>query len=248
MDEHYISDIQLEIMKSKILDWDPQHSRITGTIGYIPEITLEDGWNTDDDLGGLSAAIDNCKIVESSGNHVEATKGRRGRPKKRVVQRRGKQMPGVASAQEDTSTIDTVQNVSGKRVIRATTSPVPDHIPAQVDVVYCVPIDEMISNTHDLIQEDEEHGEEGSINMLQEILNSGILDWNPQEAWTAKNNPAHRQHTDPHCEEQSTAMESSRIAEKENDTQESKPRRARGRPSKKGISMSSVPAPQLYFH
>jgi hypothetical protein len=89
MDGPDISDIELEIMKSKILDWDPQRWRIVGTIGYKPEHTLEDGWNTDDDLQGLSAAIDNCKIVESSRNHVETTKGRRGRPKKRVVQRRG---------------------------------------------------------------------------------------------------------------------------------------------------------------
>jgi hypothetical protein len=89
MDEHYVSDVQLAIMESKILDWDPRRSRIVGALGYTPENTLEDGWNTDDDLGGLSAAIDNCKIVDSSRNHVQTTKGPRGRPKKRVVQRRG---------------------------------------------------------------------------------------------------------------------------------------------------------------
>jgi hypothetical protein len=145
-------------------------------------------------------------------------------------------MPGVASAREDTSTINTVHNASEKRVIRATASPVPDHIPARADVVYCVPVDEPITTTRDVIQEDEVHEEEESVDMLQEILNSGILDWNPQESWTANHDTAHRQHIDSHCEEQSTAIESSRIAEKENDTRHSKPRRARGRPSKKGIS------------
>jgi hypothetical protein len=88
MEDHDVSDIQLEITKSKILDWDPQGSRIIGTLGYSPEHTLEDGWNTDDNLGGLSAAINNCKIADSGKDHVESNKARRGRPKKRVVQRR----------------------------------------------------------------------------------------------------------------------------------------------------------------
>jgi hypothetical protein len=144
-------------------------------------------------------------------------------------------MPGVASTQEDTSTINTIQNAHGKRIIRATTSPVPDHFPARADVVYCVPTDETISTTRDGLQEHEVHEEEERVDMLQEILNSGILDWNPQVSWTAKHNTAHRQHIDPHCEEQSTAIESCRIAEKENDTQQNEPRRARGRPFKKGI-------------
>jgi hypothetical protein len=89
MEEHDVSDIQLAILKSKILDWDPRGSRVVGTLGCTPANTLEDGWNTDDDLGGLSVAIDNCKIVDSSKDHVETNKRRRGRPKKRVVQRRG---------------------------------------------------------------------------------------------------------------------------------------------------------------
>ncbi|KAG2116293.1 hypothetical protein DEU56DRAFT_761564 [Suillus clintonianus] len=229
-------------MESKILDWDPRRSRIVGALGYTPENTLEDGWNTDDDLGGLSAAIDNCKIVHSSGTHVQTTKGRRGRPKKRVVQRRTKQMPGVASTQDGSSAI---QNALGKCTIRATTSPVPDHFPARADVVYCVPTDETISTTCDGLQEhevheDQEEEEEDVVNIVQEILNSGIMDWNPQESWTAKQNTDHRQHIDPQCEEQSTAIESCRIAERENDTQQNKPRRARGRPNKTGIPCRST--------
>lgn len=145
-------------------------------------------------------------------------------------------MPGVASTQEDTSTINAIHNACGKRIIRATTSPVPDHFPARADVVYCISTDEMISTACDGLQEHEVHEEEERAVMLQEILNSGILDWNPQESWTAKHNTAHRQHMDPHCEEESTAIEICRIAEKENDTQQKKPRRARGRPSKQGIS------------
>jgi hypothetical protein len=141
-------------------------------------------------------------------------------------------MPGVASTQDDTSAI---QNALGKRIIRATTSPVPDHFPARADVVYCVPTDETRSTTCDGLQEHEVHEEDEGVNIVQAILNSGIMDWNPQESWTAKQNMDHRQHIGPQCEEQSTAIESCRIAEKENDTQQNKPRRARGRPNKKGI-------------
>jgi hypothetical protein len=82
-------DILQEILQSKILDWDPQHSKIMEIDICKDNNKLQDAWNTDDDDdGGLSVAITNCKIVDGKCPQIETSKRRRGRPRKRAIQRR----------------------------------------------------------------------------------------------------------------------------------------------------------------
>ena len=147
----------------------------------------------------------------------------------------GTKKADFAPIHADTST-ENVQNAGVKRVIRATASPVPDHLPAQADAVYHVPINETTSTTHDGLQEDETQEEDDRFDVLHHITNSGILDWRPRESWTAKNTTAHGPQMDRDIHERSTAIEDGRMAEQEDDIQRNKLPRPRGRPPKKGIS------------
>lgn len=104
-------------------------------------------------------------------------------------------------------------------------------------MVYHVPTNiATISTTHEELQEDEMHEEKDRCDMLQQIMNSGILDWNPQDSWTAKHTPAHQPHLDRHIEEQPTVIEGRGIVEQVKHAQQNELRRPRGRPPKTAIS------------
>ncbi|KAG1729382.1 hypothetical protein EDB19DRAFT_1832426 [Suillus lakei] len=119
-----------EILKSKILEWNPNGSTVLGTRGYMVNNTSEDGWNTDEDIGALSIAIDNCKMLDDGMNVLETHKQQRGRPRKPVVQHYRNQKPQVAINWKEASS-QNVHNSLANRIIHAMTSPLPDELPSQ---------------------------------------------------------------------------------------------------------------------
>ncbi|KAG2046010.1 hypothetical protein BDR06DRAFT_1039924, partial [Suillus hirtellus] len=222
MEEDDSIDILQEILKSKILDWNPHGSKILETRGL----------NVDDDVGALSADFENCKILDKERALVENNnKGRRGRPRKRETRRRNKQNPQVSTIQADTSN-ENIQNVGKKYIIRATTSPVPQHFPTQANVVHHIPPNEPISTMSDGIEQGGLHEEDDRFDILQNIINSGIMDWNPQESWTTKHTTYDSgPDIDGHSKKHSSVMECIGV--------KNKPRRPRGRPAKKVITHRS---------
>ncbi|KAG2352385.1 hypothetical protein BDR07DRAFT_1498423 [Suillus spraguei] len=63
MDEEDSVDILQQILKSKILDWDPHGSRIVEITGRTAEDLYEDGLDTGTNIAALSTEIDKCNIV-----------------------------------------------------------------------------------------------------------------------------------------------------------------------------------------
>jgi hypothetical protein len=80
-------DIWQQILRLKILDTDSENSSVIGSSGTSAEIAAALNLD-DDDIATLAAAIDKFEIVDSRSTEDIKPKPKRGRPKKRVVQRR----------------------------------------------------------------------------------------------------------------------------------------------------------------
>jgi hypothetical protein len=88
MDEIDPSDIWQQILRLNILDTDSENSSVIGSSGKPAEIAADYVLNlNDDDIATLAAAIDKVEIVDTRGSMDIKPKRKRGRPKKRVIQR-----------------------------------------------------------------------------------------------------------------------------------------------------------------
>lgn len=92
-------------------------------------------------------------------------------------------------------------------------------------------------NTCNTFQQNSVQENDTRIDILQQIIDSGIMDWNPQESWTAK---ATAYNGMPQIvnrvEEESTVMKGSKADDQEGYNRRNKPPRPRGRPVKKVIT------------
>ncbi|KAG2108265.1 uncharacterized protein F5147DRAFT_773848 [Suillus discolor] len=116
-------------------------------------------------------------------DEVARHKPKRGRPKNRVVQHCSKPSIHFPTSQS-------AQNIKkkNKHLIRATASPIPGHFKEKPHLLN---IEGTNPGFTTIICDDQEQGgilqdEEWDENdILQEILTSGILDWNPEVSWAA---------------------------------------------------------------
>jgi hypothetical protein len=92
---------------------------------------------------------------------------------------------------------------------------------------------ETIITTCDICQQDNVQENDTTADILEQIIDSGILDWDPQESWTANDTIYDGvPHIVNRVEERSTAINGSITNDRE---QRNQPHRPRGRPPKKGI-------------
>ncbi|KAG2045531.1 hypothetical protein BDR06DRAFT_978145, partial [Suillus hirtellus] len=219
MDEEVSVDILQQILQLKILDWDPQGSKILDTNVEIAESSCEDGLNPNEIIEALAKDIDTLQIVDEV--NIEKKKPKRGRPKKRVVQRRSKivpLLPNNLSAPE-------IKNTTA-RLIRATAGPLHEHFlrnsnlgqnDAQIERTTC----DIGGQGQRFEDEDSDVAE-----ILQQIMTSGILDWNPTDGSLNR---------DENIEENSIDVDN-RGTSREKDNSKDIQRRLRGRPVGKGIA------------
>lgn len=85
MDDEDSLNILQQIRKLNILDPDPHGSTILGTSNKSASMF---GSNDSVNIKALFAAVEKCKIVDEGTDEFEKQKPKRGRPRKRVVQRR----------------------------------------------------------------------------------------------------------------------------------------------------------------
>ncbi|KAG2139952.1 hypothetical protein BD769DRAFT_1384258 [Suillus cothurnatus] len=155
--------------KSKILDWDPHGSYTLGTDEHAVEGVYEDGVNTD---------INICGEVR---DEVETKKRKPGHPKKQAMQICSKLFPTLPT---DASS-HKLQNTNARR-IRATSSPV---VQPNGGVVRHAMTDIALEST---IYEEEQQVQKGDDDgsnadeILQQVITSGILKWDPQGSFVAK--------------------------------------------------------------
>jgi hypothetical protein len=88
MDEVDSHDIWQQILRLKILDTDSDSPSVIGNSAKQAEIAPDDELNLDDDdIATLAAAIGKFDIEDGMGTEGAKPKPKRGRPKKRVIQR-----------------------------------------------------------------------------------------------------------------------------------------------------------------
>ncbi|KAG1743531.1 hypothetical protein EDD22DRAFT_851488 [Suillus occidentalis] len=135
MDEIDSSDIWQQILRLNILDTDSENSSVIGSSGKPAEIAADDVLNlNDDDIATLAAAIDKVEIVDTRGSMDIKPKPKRGRPKKRVIQRCTKLVP-TALPDDCTETDPHPNSTLNVPLIRAIISPVPEHVIQHVESV-----------------------------------------------------------------------------------------------------------------
>ncbi|KAG2045485.1 hypothetical protein BDR06DRAFT_978179, partial [Suillus hirtellus] len=228
MEEDDSVDILHQIAELKILDWDPLGSRILEHYGNETGSSYEDVSNKNNTAATSSPEIDNRQNVNLEIDEVERHKPKRGRPKKRVFQRR-------SETNMDLQSDRLAQNVRNKNqdLIRTTTSPIPDNFKVKpyfinggLETIIC----EYQEQGETLSLQDQE-GDETDI--MQEILSSGILEWNPQVPWVARHIAHDGLNGDQEIIEKSRELSLKGITQENGNSKGYHPRRPRGRPARK---------------
>ncbi|KAG1724497.1 hypothetical protein EDD22DRAFT_853810, partial [Suillus occidentalis] len=254
MDEIDSSDIWQQILRLNILDTDSENSSVIGSSGKPAEIAADDVLNlNDDDIATLAAAIDKVEIVDTRGSMDIKPKRKRGRPKKRVIQR-GKKLVPTALPDDCTETDPHPNSTLNVPLIRATISPVPEHVIQRTNMLTCGRQSAELPPT---VQADNQKRKMADVAELDtmEIMNliktSGILNLNLQEALDAPQRHVESVNGNPHIQSWETdeANDMSMAHPKETQTW-----RPRGRPARKAIikrpklkvmeSMVKSPIPQ----
>ncbi|KAG2063554.1 hypothetical protein BDR04DRAFT_1163563 [Suillus decipiens] len=228
MDEEDYVNILQEILESKILDWDPHGSKISGSGDQTGEDVCENPANTGTNIAALSTAIEKCNIQGEARDDVKKQKPKRGRPKKRVVQCRNKlglTHPMGASSHNK-------QN-NNERCIRATSSPV-----LNGDLVRHATI-----NLESTIYEEEQQGQNGedeesdTNEIMQQIVASGILDWNPHGSSVAKHTDNNSLDLHQDMRKKSTGIDDGSNTQQKDHSISPKARRRRGRPARRAKTL-----------
>ncbi|KAG2129259.1 uncharacterized protein EDB93DRAFT_1108727 [Suillus bovinus] len=224
MDEDDSLELLQQILKLNILDVDPHGSSTSATgrdTAESPSRNLSNN-NGSDNCGALSAAIDACDIAEGWNDEVETKKPKRGRPRKRVVNSRKKQHPSLPC---DEPTQNILKITNDKRLIRATISPVPENLTNQHNTI-----------DYGIICSDDQQGQRAedelsdTADILQQIMRSGILDWNPKGSLSVTHAADASSNRAEERRDRSQDIESTLISHQNNRTKGNELRRPCGRP------------------
>ncbi|KAG1843312.1 hypothetical protein DFJ58DRAFT_854529 [Suillus subalutaceus] len=227
MDDDESVDLLQQIFELKILDWDTEGSIIPETnVNQAVKSAYEDALKPTGNIGAPSAGIERCHILDQGKDEIAKQKPKRGRPRKRVVQRRVKLVPILPPD-------GPAQNIkhTNARVIRATISPVPESVSQDVDVLRDSLTDLHLASTID--EEDEQwkmadDEESHTADVLQQIMLSGILDWSPLEDDNSN--------SDDDVRAQSKKRDVRGIPKQTDNSKVHKQRRPRGRPARKATT------------